>query len=90
MNEVNNQNENSIDVMPDNYLVWAILTTIFCCLPIGIYAIVRSCKVEPLWRAGKKAEALEASADVKKWCTIAAIIGLVCFFIGMLRGLARA
>ena len=25
---------------PPNYLVWAILATIFCCLPLGIPAIV--------------------------------------------------
>ena len=26
---------------PDNYLVWSILVTLFCCLPFGIVAIAR-------------------------------------------------
>lgn len=62
---------------PDNYLVWAILTTIFCCLPFGIVAIVKSSKVDGLWSSGQYAEAQAASADAKKWSIIAAIVGVV-------------
>jgi hypothetical protein len=27
---------------PNNYLVWSILVTLFCCLPLGIVAIIKS------------------------------------------------
>ena len=37
---------------PDNYLVWAILSTVFCCLPLGIVAIVKASKVDALWAQG--------------------------------------
>jgi hypothetical protein len=33
-------------VCPDNYLVWSILATIFCCWPLGIPAIVNATKVD--------------------------------------------
>ena len=33
---------------PENYLVWAILCTVLCCLPIGIVSIVYSTKVSGL------------------------------------------
>ncbi len=51
---------------PDNYLVWAILSTLLCCLPFGIVAIVKSSKVDSLWYAGNHAEAIQASNDAKK------------------------
>ncbi len=34
---------------PDNNLVWAILVTVFCCLPLGIVSIVKSSQVNTLW-----------------------------------------
>jgi hypothetical protein len=62
---------------PDNYLVWAILTTVFCCLPLGIVSIVNSTKVSGLWSQGRYAEAQAASESAKKWAIIAAIVGAV-------------
>lgn len=62
---------------PDNYLVWAILSTLLCCLPFGIVAIVKSSKVDSLWYAGNHAEAIQASNDAKKWSIISAVAGLV-------------
>ncbi|KZS84492.1 CD225/dispanin family protein [Mycobacterium persicum] len=60
---------------PDNYLVWAILATILCCLPFGIVSIVYSTKVSGLWAQGRYAEAQAASANAKKWAIISAIAG---------------
>lgn len=60
---------------PDNYLVWAILTTLFCCLPFGIVAIVKSSKVDSLWYAGYYDEAIQASLEAKKWSIISAVAG---------------
>ena len=62
---------------PDNYLVRAILSTLLCCLPFGIVAIVKSSKVDTLWYAGNHAEAIQASNDAKKWSIISAVVGLV-------------
>ena len=62
---------------PDNYLVWAILSTLLCCLPFGIVAIVKSSKVDTLWYAGNHVEAIQASNDAKKWSIISAVVGLV-------------
>ncbi|ORB85074.1 hypothetical protein B1987_16185 [Mycobacterium kansasii] len=62
---------------PDNYLVWAILATVLCCLPFGIVSIVYSTKVSGLWAQGRYAEAQAASANAKKWAIISAIVGAV-------------
>ena len=61
---------------PDNYLVWAILSTVLCCLPFGIVSIVKSSKVDSLWFNGNHAEAIQASNDAKKWAIISAVAGL--------------
>ena len=62
---------------PDNYLVWAILSTICCCLPFGIVAIVYSSKVNALYAGGKYELACDASNKAKNWTIAAACTGLV-------------
>ena len=42
---------------PPNYLVWAILTTIFCCLPFGIVSIVFAAQVNGKYAGGDYAGA---------------------------------
>ena len=52
---------------PSNFLVWAILSTIFCCLPFGIVSIVYASKVDGLWYAGKYVEAQNAASKARTW-----------------------
>jgi hypothetical protein len=66
---------------PNNHLVWAILTTLFCCLPLGIVSIVKSAQVSGLWASGRYAEAQQAADSAKKWAMWSAIIGIVAFVI---------
>ncbi|BBZ46304.1 CD225/dispanin family protein [Mycobacterium parmense] len=68
---------------PDNYLVWAILCTVLCCLPLGIVSIVYSSKVSSLWTQGRYAEAQGAANNAKKWAIIGAIVGAVGAVIGV-------
>ena len=58
-------------------MVWAILSTLFCCLPLGIVAIINSAKVDGLWRSGDYEAAEEAAQNAKKYSRWAAIIGVV-------------
>ncbi|MDT7724196.1 MAG: hypothetical protein QOI21_772 [Actinomycetota bacterium] len=58
---------------PDNNLVWAILSTVMCCLPLGIVAIVKSNQVQTLWFQGRPDEARKAADDAKKWAMWSAI-----------------
>ena len=63
-------------VKPNNYLVPAILATLFCCLPLGIVAIVKASKVDGLFQSGQYAEAEQAAADAKKWTVWSVGIGV--------------
>ena len=62
---------------PNSNMVWAILTTIFCCLPTGIYAIILASKVDSLYYAGRYDEAIEASNGAKKWSIIGGVIAII-------------
>lgn len=62
---------------PDNYLVWSILVTVFCCLPFGIVAIIKSAQVNGLWAQGRYAEAQASADSAKKWVVWSAVIGVV-------------
>lgn len=62
---------------PPNNLVWAILTTLFCCLPFGIVSIVYAAKVNGQVMAGDLAGAQASSAAAKKWAIIAAVCGVL-------------
>ena len=61
-----------------NYLVFAILTTVFCCLPAGIPAIIYAAQVNSKLQAGDLAGAQLASKNAKMWCLIALGVGLAC------------
>ena len=62
---------------PNNYLVWAILSTLFCCLPLGIASIVFAAQVDGKYNAGDYAGAQDASQKAKKFATWGAIAGVV-------------
>lgn len=62
---------------PPNHLVWAILSTLFCCLPLGVASIVFAAQVNSKWNAGDAAGAQDSSDKARKFALWATIIGLV-------------
>ncbi|MEW5784188.1 MAG: CD225/dispanin family protein [Bacillota bacterium] len=59
-----------------NYLVFAILVTIFCCLPFGIIAIVFAAQVNSKLAAGDIQGAEQSSKKAKTWCWVALFVGI--------------
>ncbi|GAA3507739.1 CD225/dispanin family protein [Actinomadura keratinilytica] len=62
---------------PPNHLVWAILSTILCCLPAGVVSIVFSAQVNSKWQAGDYQGAQKASDNARTWAIVSAVLGLV-------------
>jgi len=62
---------------PPNNLVWAILTTLFCCLPLGVVSIVYAAQVNGKFAAGDLAGAQDSSRKAKTWAIWSAAVGLV-------------
>lgn len=82
---------------PDNYLVWSILATLFCCLIGGIIAIIYSTQVDSKYNAGDYAGAESAAKTAKTWVIVSVAIGAVgvlaylgFFAVGMAGALAGA
>ena len=74
-----------------NNLVWAILCTVFCCLPGGIVAIVYAAQVDGKVAAGDIAGAQASARTAATWCWVSAGCGIVLcvgyfflFFLGAL------
>jgi hypothetical protein len=53
--------------------VWAILSTLFCCLPLGVVSIVYASQVDGKRAAGDVAGAQEASRKAGLWALWSAI-----------------
>jgi len=60
-----------------NYLVFAILATVLCCLPAGIPAIIYAAQVNGRLQSGDVAGAQLASKNAKMWCWISVGVGLL-------------
>ncbi len=66
---------------PDNCLVWAILATVFCCLPFGIVSIVYAAKVDSEWALGHYDEAEAAARTARTWVIVSIVVPLVVLFL---------
>ena len=67
-----------------NHLVWAILSTLFCCLPLGVASIVFAAQVNGKWAAGDFAGAQESARKARQfalWSTIVGVVVIVLYVI---------
>lgn len=68
---------------PPNYLVWAILSTLFCCLPFGIVSIVFAAQVDSRYNGGDLVGCKRASEKAKAWAIAATLGGIVVIGLGV-------
>ena len=67
----------------ENYLVWAILATVFCCMPFGVVAIVYAAQVDGKLAAGDYIGAVTCSQSAELWTKVSFYTGL-CITLGYL------
>lgn len=92
------QNQNPLGPPPENNLVWSILATCLCCIPLGIVSIIKSSKVNELWAQGDAFGARKAANDAKKYAIWSALVipiffivfFLFSFFIGLIGAILEA
>ena len=69
--------QSTIAQKPDNFMVWAVLSTICCCVPLGGYAIYCAAQVDTLYKKGDNEGAISFAVKAKQWAIISAICGSV-------------
>ncbi|MBB3754438.1 TRAP-type mannitol/chloroaromatic compound transport system permease small subunit [Mycolicibacterium sp. BK634] len=69
---------------PNNHLVGAILTLLFCFPITGIVAIIKASQVNGLWAQGQYQAAQESADSAKKWVRLGIIIGIILWIIGII------
>lgn len=75
---------------PPNYLVWAILTTLFCFLPFGIVSIVYAAQVNGKYTSGDYQGAANSSRRARTWAIAAAVTGVVLIGLYLALGVAAS
>jgi hypothetical protein len=73
-------------VKPSNHLIWAILATLFCCLPFGIVSIVYASQVDSKFHSGDIAGAEKASKRALTWVWVslgAGVLGSILWVVVM-------
>lgn len=69
---------------PDNNMLGAVLSTVCCCLPLGIVAIIKASKVNTLYYSGQYEEAVLMADSARKWSIWALVAGVVSSIINMM------
>jgi hypothetical protein len=69
---------------PDNNLILAILSTLFCCLPAGVVAIVYASQVDTKWSQGDVAGAQRAAKSSRTWSWVSAGLALAAIVLYVL------
>ena len=62
---------------PPTNLVWAIISTLLCCLPAGIVGIIYALKVQNKYQQGDIEGAKRASETGAWWCIAAIVLGIL-------------
>ena len=82
--QIEQPTRNTHQAPPPNYLVWAILTTVFCCLPFGIVSIIFAAQVNSKWQMGDYEGAKLSSKNAKLWAWISFGVGIATYILSML------
>lgn len=71
----------SPQIKPDTWLVGAILSTILCCLPLGIAAIIMSTTGSAQWDRGETSQAIKSFHTAKILTIISIVSGILCLVV---------
>jgi len=78
------QTQESYVMKPDNHMALAIFTTVCCCLPLGIVAIIKANSVDSLYMAKQYTAAIMAANEAKKWSYFGIFSSIIVWIIYLL------
>lgn len=72
------------EIKPDSFLAWAIVSTLLCCLPAGIVAIVYASQVDSYWFANNHEASRRAARLARTWTWVSVGIAAFCWLVYLL------
>ena len=81
--QIQQQEQQQTQLPPSNYLAFAIVSTILCCLPFGIVSIIYAAQVNSKWAAGDFEGAKNSSKNAKTWAWVSFGVALLVLAIYM-------
>lgn len=78
------QAQDTFVMKPDNHMALAIFTTVCCCLPLGIVAIIKANSVDSLYMAKQYTAAIMAANEAKKWSYLGIFASILMWIIYIL------
>jgi hypothetical protein len=75
---------------PSNYLIGAILCTVFCCQIFGIVSIIYAAQVNTKWQAGDFEGARQSSKNALLWIWLAVGSVVIIIFTALSFGIGLA
>ncbi|XP_071955315.1 proline-rich transmembrane protein 1-like [Antedon mediterranea] len=73
-----------IHVQPNDYMSYAIIVTICCCLPLGLIAIIRSSQVRSRFDNGDLQGARLSAKSSRRWSIAGVVLGSLCYLLSIL------
>ncbi|XP_071951175.1 uncharacterized protein [Antedon mediterranea] len=67
----------TVRTRPNNYLLSAILVTLFCCCPFGLIGIIYSVDSRTMFRLGDDASAASSAKRARYWTICALVTGII-------------
>ena len=82
--QVHGQIKEPSKMQPSNNMALAIFTTVCCCLPLGIVAIIKANSVDSLYMAKQYTAAIMAANEAKKWSYFGIFSSIIVWIIYLL------
>lgn len=70
-------NQGNMPPKPDNNMVWAILSLVLCCLPLGIVSVIKAGEVDSKYSRGDYEGARRSAESAKSWAIWGAVLSAI-------------
>ena len=70
--------------IPSSNILLAVLTSLCCCMPLGIIAVIKASRVRLLYEKGEYDQAIKASVQARRYCYAGIFLSLICWVLSLL------
>lgn len=75
--------ESTFKKRPSSNMLLAVLTSLCCCMPLGIVAVIKASRVKLFYEKGEYALAIKASAQARRYCYVGIFLSLICWMLSL-------